>query len=267
MNRVHRWVVVASLGIAWGVSAADGAKKAGGEGGRVAYPEKPSATASAEAQRKVSEAQSEVSRAQGGVSTAANALRKEFEASQAFKDAQDALKAAQDKLAAARKPVIEGLKSNAAYQKALADKQALVKQREGMSADDPQIPSMAAKILEAGRPVAAIETKAVDKDPAVKTARAEVDQAVAKLNDLKKEFESGLKENNSYLLAKQNVDAANEKLTAAKSELSSAQQSDAAAMKQWREQTAAMEREQANKNRYSGEGGKVMKKGDGATAK
>lgn len=265
MNRVLRWVVVASLGIAWGVCAADGVKKGGGEGGRAAYPERPNPTASAEAQRKVSEAQSEVSKAQGAVSSAASTLRKEFEGSQPFKDAQDALKAAQDKLAAARKPVIDGLKSNAAYQKALANKQALVKQREGMSADDPQIPSMAAKILEAGRPVAAIESAAVDKDPGVKAAKAEVDQAVAKLNELKKEFEGGLKDNNSYLLAKQNVDAANEKLTAAKSELSSAQQSDAQALKTWREQTAAME--QANKNKYSGEGGKVMKKGDGTTAK
>jgi len=152
-------------------------------------------------------------------------LKKDFETSGDFVLATADAKTAQGKYDAAAAVVRASLANNADYQAALQNKQdkaqALSKVRDGGGTQD-QLSAAAATALEAAGKVTKLETQALSADPATAAAKAELNSAGTKLQQLKNGFSTGMKDKNAWMDARKALDDAKNAVPAAEARLADA---------------------------------------------
>ncbi len=165
-----------------------------------------------QAKKRLADAQTEASRAKAALTQIVNKAMKELEATSEWKDASAALKNGQAKHAAAVRAAQQKLRSETAYQAALADRAKIQSDRETLRNSPNPSPDVLAQtavaLLSATTVVSHMESEALGSDPAVSQARAEVAAANQKLDELRKTLPELARKEPGFDAARQKLEQA-----------------------------------------------------------
>lgn len=204
-----------------------------------------------DAKKRLSDAQSELTKAKVGVSLAAKKIEKQIESTPQWKEAAAAAREASARHEAAMKAARQRLARQPAYKaaveecsKRMAEREALRSnppppppdspQKTANSSDPPPDPVMtsAIAVLNAQAVVRKMEHEAYTADPQVNKAKSDLDQANAKLEELKKSFLDKAKDDPAFQSARQQLQQANTNYAQAAQALDQAKKQQAAAESQ-----------------------------------
>jgi chromosome segregation ATPase len=217
-----------------------------------------------DAKIKLAQAQGKLERAQDAMTKTLADLKKESETAPAFAQAQATLRQAQADYDAAATPALEKVRASREYQSALDAKKAAAQKVTDLQADNAteqdQITQAARVVLEKGKAVTDLETRALAADTNIASLKAKLDAANVQLLRVRHDLDQSIKTNPRLASAKADVDQAQSEIpplqTAYNSELEKYNTAQAAHDK-------AMRDAQTNRPRYTpGDGGnpKMKKK-------
>ena len=200
-----------------------------------------------DAKKRLSDAQSELTKAKVGVSLAAKKIEKQIEASPEWKQAANAAREASTRHEAAMKSARRRLAQQPGYKAAVAECAKRIAEREALrsnpapaSSDQPAkstgqadqspdpVVTAAVAVLNAEAVVRKMEHEAYTTDPTVSQAKSDLDDANAKLEELKKGFLEKAKDDPAFQSAKQQLQQASANYTQAANELAQAKKQQAA---------------------------------------
>lgn len=204
-----------------------------------------------DAKKRLSDAQSELTKAKVGVSLAAKKIQKQIEATPEWKQAATAAAEATNRYEVTMRAARQKLAQQPAYKAAIAELDKRVAEREALrssavpaSADDgakdakksdqspDPVVTAAVAALNAQSAVRKIEQQAYAADPQVTKARSDLDDANAKLADLKKLFLEKVKDDPAFQSAQQQFQQASANYAQAAKDLDQAKKQQAAAESQ-----------------------------------
>jgi predicted nucleic acid-binding Zn-ribbon protein len=204
-----------------------------------------------DAKKRLSDAQSELTKAKVGVSLAAKKIQKQIEATPEWKQAATAAMEATNRNEVAMRVARQRLAQQPAYKAAIAELNNRVAEREALrasavpaSADDgakgakksdqspDPVVTAAVAVLNAQSAVRKIEQEAYAADPQITKARSDLDEANAKLAELKKVFLEKVKDDPAFQSAQQQFQQASANYAQAAKDLDQAKKQQAAAENQ-----------------------------------
>lgn len=200
-----------------------------------------------DAKKRLSDAQSELTKAKVGVSLAAKKIQKQIETTPEWKQAASAAMESTNRHEAAMRAARQRLARQPAYKAAIAELDKRVAEREALranpipaSADDnakstkrsdqspDPVVAAAVAVLNAQSAVRKLEQEAYADDPQVTKARSDLDDANAKLAELKKLFLEKVKDDPAFQSAQQQFQQASANYAQAAKDLDQAKKQQAA---------------------------------------
>ena len=225
------------------------------------YPPPIDRSASRAAQAAQRTVQNEVSAANSKANTIASTLRKDMEQIPSWQEATADSKRATADYEGGKKVVMERLKNDTIYKSAVAARAKAEAELEKVKADQGDVFAAATKTMNAGNAVSRIEGDAFAADAAVSDARKRMLEAKAKMDEMAKLFDEEIRSDETWLAARKEVAALEEKLAAARQATSQALAQEAQMERQRQDQIRQIdqayaealrqEREQ-NRNTYNG---------------
>lgn len=163
-------------------------------------------------------AEGEVQKAQKQLDDAKAKVKAKFETTPEFSQAADAAKKAQADYDAAKEPVLKAVHEKPEYQAAQDEVKKAEAQVNGLrdGKASPDVVTTAANAVVEKRKVATkMETDALEADPKVSDAKKQLEEAAAKLAELRKKEDLAMQTDPEYVAAKKQFDDAQSKLTTA----------------------------------------------------
>jgi hypothetical protein len=223
---VRRFSMVAALFVALAVDLSAGAKKPPTQKKQQPQPQPTTQSVTPQQEQAVTQAQQSLATAKANLKAVVQKETAKFEASADYLSAKNDLAKAQGAYDAAAAPVLAKVDASADYTTAIQSKndaqakmQAL-RDSGGGSPDDME--ALAQQSMQASSQAHQLEQSALEEDPAVIEAKANVVAAQAKVAEKRSEFNQNLQTLPDYVSAKSAVDAADKKLAAAQAALASA---------------------------------------------
>jgi hypothetical protein len=223
--------------------------------GPYAYPPPVNREASKAARAEVRDRTRVLREAEHEMRQIAMRAQKDFEHSGEYLAAEEAVKEAQAKLDALTTPILTAVRTDPAYQAALAEKQRRQDRLRELKAAAPVTPEQlqagAAAVLEAGKAVTQIEADALAAEPAVAEARAALAEATARLTALRDGVDDQVRADPDWQNARAQVEAAKGDVTGARRELSRALKLEAEQDRARKRQIADIRRREAEARRQA----------------
>jgi hypothetical protein len=226
-------------------------KSGGGGGGGSSAPARPAPppppppidrSASIKARQDIAAATTDSAQADAALASITSQIRKQrLEPTSEWKTANDALTIAKTHYETAKEAAMTKLKSDPGYQAVLAERTKAKTDHAAMEASTPIEERMriAKAILTTADQVAALEAGALANNEAVVKAKAELDAATAKMNQLFATFDATLSSNPQWAAASKTADERHQRLATAKQSLVDAQTREAQAEKDRQKQMAS----------------------------
>jgi hypothetical protein len=203
-----------------------------------------------DAKVRLAQAQGRLERAQEAMTKTLADLRRQSDTSPAVIEAQSALRQAQADYDAATGPILEKVRATREYETALDAKKAAAQRvldlQSESSTEQEQINQAARVVLEKGRAVTELESKALSSDPKVAALKEKLAGANARLLKVRRDLEQSIKNDPQLISAKKDVEQA-------QSEVQPLQSAYNSELQKYNNATIARDRAQDNAPRNSTE--------------